>query len=188
MDKLPPELLHRIFIQLDFEQRLACTLVCRSWWSVLDKYSLFYNLVLKKDKDHFSRFINMFKQSPDRAAQVEELDIELKDSYKFNRRKLLNIFPNTRVLNVEKYFDSDGFMFRHYKRHINNSHSKAKLEHLSDFYQCELVCQIISSKLGVRLKTLCLNTGSIPNTPRFSVKRLDSINKTLFGGIKRHSS
>jgi hypothetical protein len=68
MDKLPPELLHKIFIQLDLQQRLVCLTVCRSWWRVLDQCCLFYSIVLRNEDDYFNRSMDMFERLPDRAA------------------------------------------------------------------------------------------------------------------------
>jgi hypothetical protein len=63
MDKLPAELLHKIFIELKLEQRLKCLTICRSWWSVLDSYGFFYDIILRESNKgkRFNRFMDMLK-------------------------------------------------------------------------------------------------------------------------------
>jgi hypothetical protein len=177
MDKLPLELLHKIFIQLDLQQRLVCLLVCRSWWRVLDTYSLFYDVNLCGDSekvqilytanpgkenygDRFNRMIDMFEHLPARAAQVEELYVKPHP----NLRKLLNIFSNARVIKVEPDWRLNDR--RHLVgKNLDITHSKSKIEFLADCHSCDLTSQLLYSNLGGRLQTLCLdfNTMSYPN-------------------------
>ncbi|KAI8879755.1 hypothetical protein K501DRAFT_302990 [Backusella circina FSU 941] len=164
MDKLPPEIFHRIFTQLDLKQRLVCTLVCRSWWNILDRYSLFCNVELKKGKDQFNRFIDMIERLPDRAAQVEELHVVIKSDTCFNKRRFLNIFPNARVLRVESDWTTEYSESSEFTTPIDMNHSKSKVEFLSDFHHCELASQLLSSNLGGRLRTLNVDFCQVPNT------------------------
>jgi hypothetical protein len=166
MDKLPSEILNKIFIQLDLQQRLVCLRVCRSWWNVVDKCSLFYDIHLDEtqNKDRFDRFINKFEQSPERASQVQVLDMVVLLKTRFNKRKLLHIFPNTRVMRMKS---SIGAMFQSKSRFttpIDLSHAKPKVEVLFDANHCELASQILGSNLGGRLGVLYLDFHFIPGS------------------------
>jgi hypothetical protein len=165
MDKLPPELLHKIFFHLNLQERLGCLTICRRWWSVLDKYSLFCRIELENEGDRFNRFMDMFKRLPERAAQIEEFSIELHKDTPFNRRELFEIFPNARKMEVDHCWGEVSSLHSHFTQDIDQIHSNSKVEFLSDFYHCELVSQMVYSKLGSRLKTLCLKDMSIPDTP-----------------------
>ncbi|KAI8880283.1 hypothetical protein K501DRAFT_302292 [Backusella circina FSU 941] len=164
MDKLPSEILHKVFIQLDLQQRLICLLICRNWWNVLDRCSLFYDINLNEDDDQFDRMMDIFERSLDRAAQVEMLDIKIKPDTRFNKRMLLNIFPNMRVLNVIQGVVSPSSEFSSFPTHIDMTHTKSKIEFLSDTNHCELVSQMLYSNLGNRLEALTLNFNKVPDT------------------------
>jgi hypothetical protein len=166
MDKLPSKILNKIFIQLELQQRLKCLLVCRNWWKVLDKYSLFYDIHLdeSENKHQLDRFIDMFERLPDRAAQVEELDIAFLPETSFDKRSIVNIFPNARVVKTIPslpilFFRDNG----HFKTPIDLTHSNSKIEFLSDHSNCELTCQISTSNLGGRLEVLYLNLYRVPD-------------------------
>ncbi|KAI8880916.1 hypothetical protein K501DRAFT_275137 [Backusella circina FSU 941] len=173
MDTFPPELLHNIFIPLDLKQRLICTRVSRNWWYVLYGCSLFYDVHMKKAETKFNRYIDMFKRPPGLAAQVEELDIEVAFGTRFNRRELLYIFPNARVMSIEPYQSTLFSDFSHFATHIDTAHSK--LESLSDFNHCELASQMLYSNLGGRLKTLCLNFEVLPDMHQRILSQLKNL-------------
>jgi hypothetical protein len=166
MDKFPPEILHRIFAQIGLQQRLVCLLVCRSWWRVLDGYSLFYDIDfyetwdksmrldyahLMKFRDRFNRIINTLEQSPRHAAQIEEIYFGSHP----NARKILKVFPNARVIKMESDFSST-----YSGQLIDIIHSKSKVEFLSDIDKCDVASQLIYSNLGGRLRTLYLDLES----------------------------
>ncbi|KAI8886814.1 hypothetical protein K501DRAFT_308504 [Backusella circina FSU 941] len=67
MDILPNEIWNKIFIQLNLKQRLVCMLVCRSWCSLIDEYSLLYDIEI----------VDMINRSPHRAVQIEKKYINL---------------------------------------------------------------------------------------------------------------
>ncbi|KAI8876369.1 hypothetical protein K501DRAFT_279495 [Backusella circina FSU 941] len=96
MDRLSPEILHRIFIRLDLKH----------WWSVLDGYSLVYSVHLPEYAFRFSNRANMFERLLAGASQVEELDIEMSSHSLFNRRIIIKIFPNARVIRVKSDYCS----------------------------------------------------------------------------------
>jgi hypothetical protein len=164
MDNLPTEILHRIFIQLELKQRLVCTLVCRNWWQILDTYSLFCNVELKKGKEQFNRMINMFERSPERASQVEELHVVIKNDLDFNKRKLIHIFPNVRVMRVESDWTTASSNVSLFTTPIESRPLKSKVKFLSDFHHCELASQLLYSNLGGRLETLFLDFCQVPIT------------------------
>jgi hypothetical protein len=75
MDSLSVEIWHRVFLKLDLKERITCTLVCRKWWDMLDKYSLFNNVELLEGRNAFVKFMEMMARYPHRGAQVEVLRI-----------------------------------------------------------------------------------------------------------------
>ncbi|KAI8875964.1 hypothetical protein K501DRAFT_309364 [Backusella circina FSU 941] len=166
MSKLPLEILNKIFIQLNLQQRLICLLVCRSWWRVLDGGTLFYSVEVKDGENNFGHKMDMFEELPDRATQVEELHIVLQTDTLFNRRTLFNTFPNARVMKVETEWASIFSNFSHVTAPFDTiTNSKSKVESLSDIGHCDLVLQMVYSNLGSRLKTLNLNLYSVTDTP-----------------------
>jgi hypothetical protein len=164
MDKLPPEILHKIFFQLDLQERLYCLIICRKWWSVLDKYSLFCRIELQSKDGHFNRLVDMSKRLPERTAKVEELHIRLTEYTSFNRRELSEIFTNARKMVVNRRWGEMSPLYSHFTQDIGPTHCNSKVEFLSDFYHCEWVSQIVYSRLGSRLKTLHLKDMSIKVT------------------------
>jgi hypothetical protein len=48
MDKTPSEILCKVFIQLDFKERLKCMLVYRNWRIILDKHTLFCSIKIER--------------------------------------------------------------------------------------------------------------------------------------------
>jgi hypothetical protein len=154
MDKLPPELLHRIFFVLDFQTKLVCLTICRRWWRVLDKYRLFYRVDIKTNNlDRLHGMMDMFKQLPECATKVVDLDIVLETYTLFNRRVLFNIF----IISTLPQQNAGFYRPKAYEGPIDVLHSNARIECLNDFYHCELVSQLVYSNLGQRLKTLHLN-------------------------------
>jgi hypothetical protein len=103
--------------------------------------------------------MKMFKRPPDLAAQVEDLDIELKSDSLFNSRRLLNIFPNARVMRVThgSGLHSSKSKVHNNTEHIVTTHLTSRIESLSDIHPCNLMSQIIYSDLGGRLDDLYLN-------------------------------
>jgi hypothetical protein len=169
MDKLPPEILHTIFIKLDLQQRLKCLLVCRSWFSVLDRYCLFFDIKMDADKEQFSRARRMFKGFPERAAQVEQVHVYIKDDTLFNRKELFKFFPNAREMKASPDWGSGHAERSRFTRNINLTHSKSRLQVLHDCGHCELVYQMLYSNLGAQLHTLFLDcTGEFGGKVIFS--------------------
>jgi hypothetical protein len=156
MDHFPAELLHIIFTQLGQKQKTQCALVCRHWWRILDERSLVcqvdvYNL------DQFDKFMEMIKQCPHRAAQVEEMWIKNCLFENFNKRTLLNTFPNLRQLKIEndEFISSDESLF--FSEPIEMTHSKSKIKVLHDSIHCELASQMLVSNLCGKLEKLELS-------------------------------
>jgi hypothetical protein len=117
------------------------------------------------DGSEVYRFLDTIKSLPHRAAQVEEVTLAFDSDERFNRRTLLNIFPNARVMQLYAAYYPQTSTFKYYGQHIDITHSNSKIEYLHDFYQCEFLSQMISSKLGYRLKTLSLNFCKLLDTP-----------------------
>ncbi|KAI8890341.1 hypothetical protein K501DRAFT_266253 [Backusella circina FSU 941] len=159
MDKLPPEIWHKIFICLDLDIRLECMIICRSWWRILDKYSLFHNVEIVYKREEFTKLMEMFMRSPHHAAQVEEMRLLSCLDTSFNKRTLLNMFPNLRVLKVEwdlgwiRQSEESSY----FSEPIEIIRSKSKIKVLHDSVHCELASQILASNLCGRLEELELN-------------------------------
>jgi hypothetical protein len=165
MDKIPPELLHNIFIQLNLQQRLLCLNVCRSWWRVLDKHSLFYSVEMREDNLQFYRMMKLLQQFPDRAAQVVNLDVVIAADSFFNSRKLINIFPNARVIRVTPYAVLRLLEFVRHNLLTETTHLKPTVESLSEYHHCDLLSQMLYSGLLGRLKVLDLNFHGVEDVP-----------------------
>lgn len=157
MDKLPPEILHRVFIKLDLKERVICALFCRKWWNVLDRTCLYYNVTTNSIVIKFIKFMRMIKQFPHRATQVQELNVYNSILRGFNKRSLCIIFPNARVIHVDKpKIEPDQLV--HFTQQLDMTHLKSKVEELHDSDYCELAIQINNSNLCGRLHTLHLNS------------------------------
>jgi hypothetical protein len=109
--------------------------------------------------------MDKFVQLPDRAAQVEELNLTIKPECVFNRRTLFSLFPNAKTMILKTTVPTHTSKPSHSREPIDIPHSKSKLVHLSDFYQCDLVSQMLHSNLGDRLKSLYLDCRWALHTP-----------------------
>jgi hypothetical protein len=98
----------------------------------------------------------MIKNSPHRAAQVQDLDLYNSITEGFNKRRICCIFPNTRVINVaDTLVDTNSVT--DFTEHLKVTHSKSTVQVLHDSGYCELTMQIIKSNMGGRLKKLDLD-------------------------------
>lgn len=152
MDKLPLEILHKIFVLLALDERLTCALVCRSWWRALDDHCLFYSVEIKAKYYYFGRFINMMQQSPHRAAQVQELNLDHCLPHFFNKRDLCELFPNIRhvaLANSTAHFD--------FWKPLKLAQRTAKVESISESANFEYTSQLITSDLCGQLRYLKLD-------------------------------
>jgi hypothetical protein len=158
MEKLPPEILQNTFTLLSLNDRTVCLRVCRYWWSVLDKYCLFYNVVIYRNIDRFTKFMELMERSPRHAAQVEELYMNDSFPSRFNKRYLCEIFLNVRVLKVSHI---SGTMrprcFKSFNEPLVLTHSNSKVQHIADIDCCELASQMLFSNLCGRLESIRLN-------------------------------
>jgi hypothetical protein len=156
MSNLPPEIWQRTFIQLELNDRFSCTLVCRNWWNILDGTCLLYSVGIRDNKRAFILFMNMIKNSPHRAVQVQDLDLYNSITEGFNKRRICCIFPNARVINVaDSLVDTNSVT--DFTEHLEVTHSKSTVQVLHDSGYCELTMQIINSNMGDRLKKLDLD-------------------------------
>jgi hypothetical protein len=109
--------------------------------------------------------MDMLKQLPNRAAQVEKLQLEIRSDTGFNRRELFNTFPNARMIKVKQQGGSWRSTLTRFKRKLDITHSKAKVEHVKDFGHCELASQMLHSNLGGQLGRLSLDFRSLSGKP-----------------------
>jgi hypothetical protein len=101
MDKLPPEILYKIFIQVDLQERLTCLTVCTCWWNVLDKGALFYSFIITNN-NQFRRFMRGFERLPGRATQVEEISIHGLTRFYFINKSMFDTLPSVRNISVQR--------------------------------------------------------------------------------------
>jgi hypothetical protein len=101
----------------------------------------------------------MFKLYPTLAAQVQEAYIALPMNTSFNRRSLLTLFPNVRVIKVDSK-ESARAQSGQFRYPIVIGKATADIVPLTDFSCCELACQLLDSNLSGRLKYLVLRPGN----------------------------
>lgn len=99
----------------------------------------------------------MIDQFPHRAMQVEELYLFDTIPTSFNKRTLLNIFPNLRVLEVEYDYEKESYN----SQPIQIKQSTSKLKILHDSTHCEITSQLLTSNLADNLEQLHLYFESI---------------------------
>jgi hypothetical protein len=155
MNNLPPEILKTIFIKLCFHERFICALVCRNWWNVLDRTCLLHSVNCSFNESKFIKFIDMIKNSPHRATQVQELLLRDCIPEEFDKQEICNMFPNARLINVaDEGRDQAVPIFFH---NVKMKHSKSTVQVLYDGMWCPLAMQILDSNMGERLKKLDLD-------------------------------
>jgi hypothetical protein len=168
MEKLPLEILQNTFTLLSLNDRTVCLRVCRHWWSVLDKYCLFYNVVINKS-NKFTQFMDLMERSPRHAAQVEMLNISWHPPTSFNKRVICTMFPNARIL------DLGWCEYTYFEEPLVVSNSNSKIQSISDNGHCELLSQILFSNLGACLKSICLYFNDDTSNSRAIVSQLKNL-------------
>jgi hypothetical protein len=118
--------------------------------------------------------MEIIKQRPHRAAQVQELILHSCISKDFNKRTLYDIFPNAREVIIES---SCGVRDPnlHFTELLDTTHLKSKVEILQDSDYCELATQLIHSNLCDRLKMLNLDFGDAEDDSRTIVAQLKNM-------------
>ncbi|RCI06170.1 hypothetical protein CU098_013670 [Rhizopus stolonifer] len=77
MNTLPYELWLPIFDSFDLKQKLACSLVCKQWYSVLTTYGILYKTIRIVDNStRFQRLLEFFRDHPNLAKTVIRLDLQ----------------------------------------------------------------------------------------------------------------
>jgi hypothetical protein len=188
MHNLPAEIWNKVFTRVPFLKRIEYKRVCRSWYNILDNYSLFSTIEIFYDQHVVNRFLEMMEQSPHCALAVEELRLMTCLDIRINKRTLLNIFPNVRILRVEwddvpPEDDNDIY----YQDAIEIGHAESKIKHLSDSIHCELASQMLTSNLCDQLECLELNFASTDNISTLvlldQLKNLPNLKKLFFREI-----
>jgi hypothetical protein len=151
MNRFPLEILHEIFIKLDFEDRLECLVVCRLWYDVLDRHSLLYDVNLTSEE--YPAFKGMLERQLYRATQVERLSIAYSPGCGLDKRTFCNMFPKLRQLQIE------GYTYRapitdYYSKPFHFLHSTSNLNKIEDFGDCKWILQLAQSNLCNKLKSL----------------------------------
>ncbi|KAI8882313.1 hypothetical protein K501DRAFT_273824 [Backusella circina FSU 941] len=177
MDRLPTEILHSVFIQLPLRQRLECTLVCRYWSDLLRKRSLFHTVVMEEE-DICDRFLEMIQRFPARAYQVEILRLDNSLDTMFDNRKICNIFPKARVIEITSGGIHDEFIHFN-KRPVELIISKTQITHLADYDECELACELMNTKRCSRLKYLKICMDSEKDSSLHFVPQIKNLPMTL---------
>ncbi|KAI8885797.1 hypothetical protein K501DRAFT_270385 [Backusella circina FSU 941] len=156
MDKLPIEVLHRIFCLLSLSQRIKCTLVCRLWWRTLDTRSLLYDINIDSEF-RYSLFKDMIERLPYRSTQVEDITLKYCLDYDYDKRKICNMFPNARKICLINEIGVGVRDFSNKRFHCINS--KPRLEELTEYGACELTSFMISMNLSANIRKLELELG-----------------------------
>jgi hypothetical protein len=107
MNTLPSELLHGIFIHLPVIQQLQCMLVSRRWATIIHGRSL-YHSVYAKSEEMFQCFLEIIKQKPELATNVEHLLIWRVGPLNVSEREILELFPNLKTLAYSKFDSPQG--------------------------------------------------------------------------------
>lgn len=68
MDHIPIEVIHEIFIKLDFYSKLRCMRVCRFWRETLDRRSLLHSIDIRTSD--YPKFKDMMERHSYRGPQV----------------------------------------------------------------------------------------------------------------------
>ncbi|KAI8880322.1 hypothetical protein K501DRAFT_302273 [Backusella circina FSU 941] len=107
MDRLPGEILHKIFIHLPIIQKQEFMLVCRQWKEVISTRSLFHTMNCSYTKSCVD-FIEMIKKSPSIGAQVQNLklhgDFEESDHLLSLIPPSLQLYPDTIIKQILSLF------------------------------------------------------------------------------------
>jgi hypothetical protein len=154
MSILPAEVLHEIFIQLPLLQRLECMLVCRQWRHTLDKRSLLHNVSIH-NTESFQKFNAMIERFPSRASQVEYLELSYCIHRRYDRRSIPDIFRNVRTVNLRTARGERNLSV--YRKPLQTESTSTKIEHITDYGDCNLILHLISSNLGSTIKSLELD-------------------------------
>lgn len=150
------------------KRTIECLSVCRSWYHMLDKRGLLYELDLWCEQ--YYRLRESLERFPHRSAQTEYLIFNLPGDHFFDRRELCNVFPNLWELRLKA---PDGEQLRPYpSRPFNFTNSTSKLETIEDYDDCEFVLQLSSLNMCNNLKTLELDLSDSNN---FSIAQLNSM-------------
>jgi hypothetical protein len=105
MDRVPAEILDRIFIQLHLEQKIECMLVCRKWRQVIRTLDLLHTIVLPSNDFYsndglrrFSSLVSAVQTCPSDGVQVERLVLDRCLNEKLDAMLLPTCFPRLRFL------------------------------------------------------------------------------------------
>jgi hypothetical protein len=134
MDHVPVEVMHEIFIRLDFKNRLQFMTVCRYWYDILDRRSLLHTVNISSSR--FLGFKDMVERHSYRGIQVTSLVLDIGPEHGFDKRKLCNMFPNLRVLDLRG--DSRTSTGEYMNTPFHFDCSVTKLETIGDFGECGL--------------------------------------------------
>jgi hypothetical protein len=103
----------------------------------------------------------MLELFPYRATQVQEFELAFYFNPDFDKRTLLNMFPNLRCLKLNGMAEEPPAT-NYISRPFQFMHSTSKLESVCDIDECELTCQLAISNLGQHLKLLELQFRNSP--------------------------
>jgi hypothetical protein len=177
MDKLPPEVLISTFIHVPFRSRIRCALVCKSWWRILNECSMFHNIDIQ-NSEFFTKFMDRIKRSPHRAAQVHEFSLTNVLLSDFNKRILVDVFPNARVLKMIDEWEpwTTIAKCKYFSKPIELTHSKSNIRVLHDSVHCEMASQLFTSNLCGKLEELKLTLeDSINESAHFVMNQLNDL-------------
>jgi hypothetical protein len=142
-----------------------------------------------EEEDMFDEFLEMIQRFPSRANQVEVLLLDNTPCINFDNRKICNIFPKARVVEITS--DRINGEFVHFrKRPVELLVPKAQLVRLADYDECELALDLMATERCSRLKYLNISCNTdkdndlhfitgIKNLPVLTELHLGGLNVTL---------
>jgi hypothetical protein len=145
MSILPSEILNVIFILLSIKQKQESMFVCKRWASLICSHILLHIVNIDSKVEIFKDFIPKIKHQPQLGLQVFDVTLTNAIPQYFDRRDLLYLFPNIRVIKAIR------------KRHdIMTSHE----EEIASGPNCGVYLEKIEDSVGFEMTRLALATTS----------------------------
>jgi hypothetical protein len=144
MERLPNELLVKVFVLLDQQEKVECMLVCHDFARLIQASCLFNTIQLSE----MSNFVNLIaRSSRSQGAQVECLILNF--YLEGDLHYILSFFPNIRVFYV---LGCHNLVFQQTPHKTNNNRH---LENMAETFSHDLTCHLLASCLTfTKLKTL----------------------------------
>ncbi|KAI8885798.1 hypothetical protein K501DRAFT_284090 [Backusella circina FSU 941] len=97
----------------------------------------------------------MIERFPSRASQVEYLELSYCIHRRYDKRAIPDIFPNVRRVNLRTARGERNLSV--YRKPLTTNSTATKIEHITDYGDCNLILHLITSNLGATIKSLELD-------------------------------